>query len=69
VFKLSPSGTETVLHSFTGSDGFSPVGSLIADRAGTLYGTTISGGARRGVQALAERDRDGALLLYGQRRV
>ncbi|MGH6850219.1 MAG: choice-of-anchor tandem repeat GloVer-containing protein [Methylocella sp.] len=40
VFKLTPGGTETVLHTFTGgSDG------LIADSSGNLYGTTIFGGA------------------------
>ena len=45
VFKLSPGGTETVLHSFTG--GVS--GGLIADRAGNLYGTTGGGAAGKGV--------------------
>jgi uncharacterized repeat protein (TIGR03803 family) len=45
VFKLSPAGTETVLHSFTGHDGAHPVAGLIADAAGNLYGTTLEGGA------------------------
>jgi uncharacterized repeat protein (TIGR03803 family) len=45
VFKLSPGGTETVLHSFTGSDGAVPLAGLIADSAGNLYGTTAVGGA------------------------
>ena len=45
VFKLSPDGTETVLHSFTGSDGSVPVAGLIADSSGNLYGTTSRGGA------------------------
>jgi uncharacterized repeat protein (TIGR03803 family) len=47
VFKLTPGGTETVLHSFTGvpSDGASPFAGLIADSAGNLYGTTAFGGA------------------------
>ena len=41
VFKLSPSGVETVLHSFTGgSDGGHPNGDLIADAQENLYGTT-----------------------------
>jgi uncharacterized repeat protein (TIGR03803 family) len=41
VFQLDPSGTLTVLHSFTGgSDGRYPDGGLIADAAGNLYGTT-----------------------------
>ena len=46
VFKLSPSGTETVLYSFAGgSDGANPDGGLIADSSGNLYGTTEGGGA------------------------
>ena len=46
VFKLDPTGTETVLYSFTGStDGNSPSGGLIRDSAGNLYGTTFLGGA------------------------
>jgi uncharacterized repeat protein (TIGR03803 family) len=46
VFKLSPAGTETVLHSFTGgADGSTPYAGLIQDGAGNLYGTTYSGGA------------------------
>jgi len=41
VFRLDPSGTLIVLHSFTGgSDGRYPDGGLIADAAGNLYGTT-----------------------------
>ena len=45
VFKLSPSGTETILHSFLGgSDGANPYsGLLLGD--GNLYGTTYQGGA------------------------
>jgi uncharacterized repeat protein (TIGR03803 family) len=51
VFKLSPTGTETVLHRFTGGvDGANPLAALIRDNAGNLYGTTQSGGAfHRGV--------------------
>jgi len=47
VFKLSPTGTETVLHSFAadGKDGYRPYASLAIDTTGNLYGTTISGGA------------------------
>jgi uncharacterized repeat protein (TIGR03803 family) len=45
VYKLSPSGGETILHSFTGNaDGGSPVGSPILDAAGNLYGTAALGG-------------------------
>jgi uncharacterized repeat protein (TIGR03803 family) len=46
VFKLAPDGTETVLHSFSnGGDGGVPVGGLIADAKGRLYGTALNGGA------------------------
>jgi uncharacterized repeat protein (TIGR03803 family) len=46
VFELTPSGTETVLHSFGASgDGLQPVGGLVMDKSGNLYGTTIEGGA------------------------
>jgi uncharacterized repeat protein (TIGR03803 family) len=44
VFKLDPSGNETILHRFGGSDGRYP-NSLTLDAAGNLYGTTIDGGA------------------------
>ena len=44
VFKLDTSGHETVLHSFSGSDGWAPYGNLIMDRKGNLYGTTGLGG-------------------------
>jgi uncharacterized repeat protein (TIGR03803 family) len=35
---------ESVIHSFSLSDGFQPQSGLTIDRNGTLYGTTISGG-------------------------
>jgi uncharacterized repeat protein (TIGR03803 family) len=46
VFKLDPSGNETVLHSFTGAngDGENPEAGLVLDSAGNLYGTTEYGG-------------------------
>lgn len=46
VFRLTLSGTETVLHSFTGAnaDGATPYGSLIEAPAGNLYGATQRGG-------------------------
>lgn len=47
VFKLTPTGTETVLHSFSGGrDGRFPHGALLTDRRGTFYGTTWYGGSR-----------------------
>jgi uncharacterized repeat protein (TIGR03803 family) len=47
VFALSPSGTETVLHTFNFNDGSRPYGGLIADTKMNLYGTTAFGGTSR----------------------
>lgn len=50
VFELSPSAAgwkETTLHSFDGHDGVYPVGGLIFDESGNLYGTT-SGSVTQG---------------------
>jgi uncharacterized repeat protein (TIGR03803 family) len=44
VFQLTPSGTLTALHIFTGSDGRYPHSDLSTDAAGNLYGTTFGGG-------------------------
>jgi uncharacterized repeat protein (TIGR03803 family) len=51
VFELSPhngSWAETVIHNFTGrsggNDGAAPIGGLLLDVAGNLYGTTTQGG-------------------------
>lgn len=45
VFKLSPSGKETVLHAFTGGKGGAfPIAGLARDATGTLYGTAPYGG-------------------------
>jgi uncharacterized repeat protein (TIGR03803 family) len=44
VFKLSPDGSETVLHNFTGADGQYPFGGLVRDASGNFYGTTFIGG-------------------------
>lgn len=45
VFKLSPSGAQTVLHAFTGgTDGAEPMGTLLLGPGGNLYGTAYSGG-------------------------
>lgn len=46
VFKISSTGTASVLHSFTGgsSDGSNPFGGLALDSSSNLYGTTEYGG-------------------------
>jgi uncharacterized repeat protein (TIGR03803 family) len=49
VFKIDPTGNESVLFSFTGgADGGAPVAGLILDASGNLYGTTTLGGSRNG---------------------
>ena len=48
VFRLNSTGKETVLHSFCSAinctDGTNPHGSLVRDKVGNLYGTTMHGG-------------------------
>ena len=49
VFKVDSSGQETVLYSFKGgADGEQPMGGVIRDSAGNLYGTTYLGGSGSG---------------------
>jgi len=45
VYKLDTAGTETVLHSFSGSDGEYPYTPLARDKVGNIYGTTWGGGS------------------------
>ena len=47
VFKISAAGSLSILHSFAGAttDGNEPLGGLIVDSAGNLYGTSAVGGA------------------------
>jgi uncharacterized repeat protein (TIGR03803 family) len=48
VFKLAPTGKQTVLYSFSGgADGKSPQAGLLRDAAGNLYGATEHGGTSR----------------------
>src|SRR5208282_5382393 len=51
LYELTPSGdgwTETIVHTFHGSDGSYPSGTLIADSYGNLYGLTSAGGSYDG---------------------
>jgi uncharacterized repeat protein (TIGR03803 family) len=45
VFKITPGGAFTPLHSFHGKDGSIPYGGLVQGNDGNLYGTTFVGGA------------------------
>lgn len=44
VFKITPAGVLTTLHSFIGTDGAAPEGPLIQATNGNFYGTTYAGG-------------------------
>ncbi len=52
IYKLQPSGShwkETVVYNFQGkSDGQNPVGGLVLDKSGNLYGGTFDGGVNGG---------------------
>jgi len=45
VFKITPSGTLTTLHSFNGTDGECPIAALAQGSDGNFYGTTPEGGS------------------------
>jgi len=45
LYKVSKTGTLTLLHSFSSSDGEYPVGGVLRDAKGILYGTTNEGGS------------------------
>ena len=66
VFKVTPSGKETILHGFTyfTGDGVEPSAGLILDQEGNLYGTTFQGGANN-LGAVFELTSDGTeTVLY-----
>lgn len=44
VFKITPAGTLTTLHSFNQTDGYIPNGALVQAPNGDFYGTTLNGG-------------------------
>jgi uncharacterized repeat protein (TIGR03803 family) len=44
VFRITPAGQLTTLHSFDGTDGAYPEGVPVQDIDGTFYGTTVEGG-------------------------
>ena len=47
IFKITTSGSESVLHAFDGTDGANPYAG-VTNVSGTLYGTTLNGGASLG---------------------
>jgi uncharacterized repeat protein (TIGR03803 family) len=49
IFKITPKGAITLLHSFDGTHGFSPYAPLVQASDGNFYGTTYNGGGNYGV--------------------
>jgi uncharacterized repeat protein (TIGR03803 family) len=52
VFKITTAGVETVIYSFQGpssskKDGWAPMGALVRDSAGNIYGSTAAGGSQK----------------------
>jgi uncharacterized repeat protein (TIGR03803 family) len=65
VFKLAPDGTESVVYSFAGgSDGIQPVGGVIADTKGNLYGVTYLGGTSKDGTVFAISPSGSEQVLY-----
>ena len=68
VFKVDRHGKETVLHSFAGAvnnEGSHPVGGLIRDSAGNLYGATNTGGVASNNGTIFKLDTLGQMtILY-----
>jgi len=63
VFRVSPSGQETVLYNFRGTpDGQLPYAGLVA-HDGALYGTTVQGGTT-GIGTVFKLDSKGESILY-----
>ena len=65
IFRITPDGTYTLLHSFGGSsDGNSPRGRLMLASDGYLYGTTTSGGPGSGTIFKIKPDGSNFTLVY-----
>jgi len=64
VWKVSRTGKETILHTFQGgsSDGAEPVGGVLLDAKGNLYGTTYQGGSAN-LGTVYELSKKGTLTL------
>ena len=60
VFRITPSGSLTNLHSFSGGDGVGPSAGLLRGGDGSFYGTTPAGGTY-GYGTVFQMSSDGAL--------
>jgi uncharacterized repeat protein (TIGR03803 family) len=59
IFKITPSGALTTLHSFSWTDGNQPYDSLVQATDGNLYGTTAGGGTSNGYGTIFSISPDG----------
>ena len=64
IFDVSPTGTLTTLHTFTGPDGAAPISPPIEGPDGSFYGVTPSGGAASNCGTLYRMTDAGFTLLY-----
>jgi uncharacterized repeat protein (TIGR03803 family) len=48
IYKIDPSGNETILHNFIKPEGINSYSGLVLDKGGSLYGTNSVGGVRYG---------------------
>lgn len=64
VFQIDGAGSETVLHSFSGSDGALPMGCPMPDPKGNLYGTTSAGGKHSAGTVFRLKPGGGETVLY-----
>lgn len=64
IFKITPGGTLTTLHSFEGTDGALPQAGLIQATDGNFYGTTSGGGANGGGTIFKISSRGAFTSLY-----
>jgi uncharacterized repeat protein (TIGR03803 family) len=64
IYKLDTTGKETILYFFTGgSDGGTPLGGLVRDAQGNLYGTTSQGGNGLGCGTVYKLDSTNQLTV------
>lgn len=66
LFKLDANGNFTTLHNFGGNpgDGKQPMGALVRDSSGRLYGTTVAGGTFGQGTIFVLNDKNQGSLLY-----
>jgi uncharacterized repeat protein (TIGR03803 family) len=64
IFKITPTGKLTTLHSFNRTDGFSPLSGLVQDAKGDFYGVTNGGGANAGGTIFRFAPKAGLTTLY-----